>query len=237
MRPPCRSTIFLHTARPMPCPSYSSAAWARWKASKIWSRSAAGMPMPSSATVDLHPVADLTRGDRDPRDRAGDDVLDRVADQVVEQLAHQRGIGVVRRAAVRPRSAAPAGSVMAVSCSATERAMVVEVDHVDAQLLLARDGGVEQVVDQLVHPVRGGTDPFDLGTGLLRRQRALRLQVVVEQLGPALDDAQRTAQVVCHDPGERLERGALGPVGGDVVVDHDRLSQSRVRHASAAAGR
>src|SRR5665213_1099213 len=54
MRPPWRSTIFLHTARPMPVPGYSSRLCSRLK---IWNRFlmyCGSMPMPLSRTPKRH---------------------------------------------------------------------------------------------------------------------------------------------------------------------------------------
>ena len=54
MRPPWRSTIFLHTARPMPVPSYSSRLCRRLKIIKMRSKCSGAMPMPLSRTKNVH---------------------------------------------------------------------------------------------------------------------------------------------------------------------------------------
>ena len=53
MRPPCCSTMprQMYSPSPRPAKRRSSTFAARWKRSKMWARSAAGMPMPSSATL------------------------------------------------------------------------------------------------------------------------------------------------------------------------------------------
>ncbi len=48
MRPPWRSTIFWHVARPIPDPGYRSWPWMRWKIWKILACSSWLMPMPLS---------------------------------------------------------------------------------------------------------------------------------------------------------------------------------------------
>ncbi len=54
MRPPMFSTIFLHTAKPMPVPSHSLDGTRRWKILNTLSRSASAMPRPLSATQIRH---------------------------------------------------------------------------------------------------------------------------------------------------------------------------------------
>ena len=52
--PPCRSTIFLTTASPIPVPSYSSWVWRRWNISKIRSKYPGSIPIPLSCDRELH---------------------------------------------------------------------------------------------------------------------------------------------------------------------------------------
>ena len=72
--PPCRSTIFLTTARPIPVPSYSSWVWRRWNISKIRSRYSASIPIPLSGDRELptsRPAARPRSGSRAARPGAG----------------------------------------------------------------------------------------------------------------------------------------------------------------------
>ena len=235
MRPPWRSTIFLQTASPIPWPSYCSASWARWKASKIWSRSEAGMPMPSSATVtstrspSSRPVT-RTRGIC-----ARDDVLHRVGDQVVEQLADEGGVGVrVGHLVDSMRGAGPV--VTEVRCSATERptadrSTTPERSCCSREIEESSRSSISRCMPWAADWIRSS-----FGRTSSASSDVARLQVVDQQLGPAVDDAERTAQVVGDDTGERLERRALGPVGGDVVVDHHRLVHPACVARGEAAG-
>src|SRR5712691_10442974 len=54
IRPPCLSTIFLQTARPMPVPGYSSRRWSRWNMTKSRSKYFGSMPIPLSLTENVH---------------------------------------------------------------------------------------------------------------------------------------------------------------------------------------
>jgi putative ABC transport system permease protein len=52
--PPCRSTIFLQIARPIPVPANSSRLWRRWNIPKMRSKYWASMPSPLSLTENFH---------------------------------------------------------------------------------------------------------------------------------------------------------------------------------------
>src|ERR1700675_80052 len=54
MLPPCRSTIFLQMANPMPVPSNSSRLCSRWNISNIFSKYWESMPIPLSCTENVH---------------------------------------------------------------------------------------------------------------------------------------------------------------------------------------
>ena len=82
--PPCRSTIRLQIARPMPVPGYLPRLWSRWKTRNSLSWYSCLKPMPLSRT--LKSQLPLVFGDRDvdlrrPL-RAAE--LDGVADEVLE---------------------------------------------------------------------------------------------------------------------------------------------------------
>src|SRR6202012_2429195 len=53
MVPPCNSTIFLHTASPIPVPVYASRPCRRWKITNTLSANSGAMPMPLSATLNI----------------------------------------------------------------------------------------------------------------------------------------------------------------------------------------
>ncbi len=55
MSPPCRSTILLQMARPIPVPSYSPLACSRWNILKIRSACRGSMPIPLSFTEKTQP--------------------------------------------------------------------------------------------------------------------------------------------------------------------------------------
>ena len=57
MRPPWRSTIFLHTAKPIPVPGYSSRVCKRWKMTNIRSAYWGSMPIPLSFTENSQSAA------------------------------------------------------------------------------------------------------------------------------------------------------------------------------------
>src|ERR1700733_7649536 len=52
--PPCRSTIFLQIANPMPVPSKSSRLCRRWNMPKILSKYCDSIPSPLSSTENIH---------------------------------------------------------------------------------------------------------------------------------------------------------------------------------------
>ena len=54
IRPPCRSTILLQIASPIPVPGYLSRPCSRWKIRKIRSWCSGAMPMPLSRTEKSH---------------------------------------------------------------------------------------------------------------------------------------------------------------------------------------
>src|SRR6185369_2719437 len=52
--PPCRSTIFLQIASPMPVPANSSRLCSRWNMPKIFSKYCGSIPSPLSFTANIH---------------------------------------------------------------------------------------------------------------------------------------------------------------------------------------
>src|SRR5229473_4902463 len=54
MLPPCRSTIFLQMASPIPVPANSSRLCSRWNIPKIFSKYCASIPNPLSFTEKIH---------------------------------------------------------------------------------------------------------------------------------------------------------------------------------------
>src|SRR5271170_6829743 len=54
MLPPCRSTIFLQMAKPMPVPANSSRLCSRWNTPKILSKYCGSIPSPLSFTENVH---------------------------------------------------------------------------------------------------------------------------------------------------------------------------------------
>ena len=162
--PPCRSTISLHTARPIPCPSYPSASWARWKASKTWSRSVGRDADALVGHRHLDPVPDLAAGARDTRAMSpGTTYLIALpirlssSCRTIAASACTAGSGVDldERAALgrhRRRAAPPPTEPPSPGRRRSERSC-----------WLARGRGVQQVLDQLLHPLGAGADPVQLG--------------------------------------------------------------------------
>src|SRR6266436_5617749 len=54
MLPPCRSTIFLQMANPMPVPENCSRVCSRWNMPKIFSKYCESIPSPLSRTANIH---------------------------------------------------------------------------------------------------------------------------------------------------------------------------------------
>lgn len=57
MLPPCRSTIFLQIASPIPVPANSSRLWSLWNIPKIRVKYLGSIPNPLSFTAKLHPLS------------------------------------------------------------------------------------------------------------------------------------------------------------------------------------
>ena len=58
--PPCRSIIFRHNASPIPLPVYSCCVCRRLKITKISSQYPGAIPIPLSATENIHPPDDFS---------------------------------------------------------------------------------------------------------------------------------------------------------------------------------
>ncbi len=128
--------------------------------------------------------------------------LDRVGDQVLEHGGEQ----AARRPRRTGRSSATTSPPDSSSADASRpRACATSVVGVDA---LVRRGHppdareVEQVVDQLLHPLGAVDRERDVAVGALVE---LALVAALEHLGEARDLAQRLLQVVRGDVGELLE--------------------------------
>ena len=84
MLPPCRSTIFLQMAKPMPVPANSSRLWSRWNMPKILSKYCGSIPSPLSFTENIHFLPPFLAAEMWILGDSGLLVLDGVADQVLK---------------------------------------------------------------------------------------------------------------------------------------------------------
>ena len=153
MLPPCRSTIFLQIARPMPVPANSSRLCSRWNMPKILSKYCGSIPSPLS----LHR--------KDPLRRAilrGGNVDLRGSRALVLDAHCRRGSETAEPAATRPPGRSGSGSCV-TSCAAVldrsaqiderllERLLARRVDQLLAFSADARIG--QQILYQPLHAV------------------------------------------------------------------------------------
>ena len=102
MLPPCRSTIFLQMANPMPVPANSSRLCSRWNMPKILSKYCGSIPSPLSCTENIHCFPPFLAAEMWTFGHSGVLILDGVADQVLKQLdqlhlvRHDGGQRIVR---------------------------------------------------------------------------------------------------------------------------------------------
>ena len=218
-------------ARPRPVPPFwrESEASTCWKRSKIDSSLSAGMPRPSSATLNSDVAVDSARRQRD--DAAGRRELDGVRQQVRQRLHDAVGVGphdALDLAPGRPRRRprrrrGTTTRRLSATRSATAHALLVQHDGARLDAL-----DVEDVVDQpdqavgvldrdLDHPPPAFGELADGAAG--------------EQAERAADRRQRRAQLVADDGHELV----LHPVDlvavGDVAEHGDRAAARACRRA------
>ena len=169
---------------------------------KMRSAYSASMPIPLSVHVKRQKRA-LALG-VEARSRGGSSPRNLIAlrDQVLEHGGQQRRRRRARRAARRrrprrrsPRARPRAGPRPAPTSSRGLDALERRRQPADAREL-------EQVVDQLLHPLGAVDGELDVAVGALVE---LALVAALEHLGEARDLAQRLLQVVRGDVGELLE--------------------------------
>ena len=218
IRPPCSSTIERAIPRPRPLPpeARSRADSLRWKRSKTRSRSAAGMPGPSSSTRSPAVARRGPRGERDPAPRPG--VAPGVGEQVADDLGDQVGVGAERSR--RPaRRARPDRGRRRAGRAGRGRPRSRSQRRPDP---LVEPGEREQVLDQPLDPPHLGHRHAPRPAAPPRR---VGLLLAGEDFELAADRGQRAAQLV-RGVGDEL---ALPGEGVVEAVEHvvERLGEGR----------
>ena len=198
MLPPCRSTIFLQMANPMPVPANSSRLCSRWNMPKILSKYCGSIPSPLSLhREDPFLPAIPGGGDVYLRD-SGALVLDGVADEVLKQLNQ---LHLVRQDGgqriVRHQRAAFLDGAAQIDERLLQRLFAGGIEQLLSLCPDARIG--QQILDQPLHAVGAvhGERNELVGIGV-----QLALVAPGQKLRVAGHHAQRLLQIVRGDVGK-----------------------------------